>query len=172
MNGLHGHSWSTRSRLPRRPLADNACSFHNIIRYSGGSYDPYNGTDPGGTQIASYNIGGTYDCSAGSSIAWTFPSLNQEAFVITSAGAVYTIWDSASGLSSWVEFGGSCELGSLHVGYYGTVNSNGSGTFDGWTMGISCVAPNGSGTWYKYRYDTANGSWSGWTQQDIMTTTR
>jgi hypothetical protein len=147
--------------------ADNACSFHNIVRYSGGSYNASNGTDPGGTQIASYNIGGTYDCSLNSSEAWTFPNLTQEAFVIAPDHTVWTIWDSSSGLSSWKSFGGQCKFDTLAEGSYGIVDPNtGNPIVGGWVMWIACYAPDGSGPWFKYRAATSSGNWSaGWTEQ-------
>ena len=141
--------------------ADNACHFHNIVRYSGGGYDAYTGTDVNGTQIASYNIGGTYDCSIFSSEAWTFPNLTQEAFVIAPDNTVWTIWDSSSGLSSWKSFGGWCAFDSLSEGIYFPAHQT---TPNGWVMFVACMDPSGIGPWYKYR--TASGTWSGWTEQD------
>jgi hypothetical protein len=98
------------------------------------------------------NVGGNYNCN--SKILWGMPNGFTEYFVIAPDNTVWTIWDSAEGVSTWKYMGGLCAFGTLSLFL----------TPDPWSPRIECYASNGNGWWYDQRVDTGNGTgyWRGW----------
>jgi hypothetical protein len=89
---------------------------------------------------------------------YTMPSGYQEIFMIGLDHAVWTRWNSSSGLSGWVSLGGYCANTGSPLGL-----GNVSG-YDNWTWYVNCTGGDGA-AWYRTRFGGSDGTgtWNGWT---------
>ena len=81
-----------------------------------------------------------------------------ELFVIGLDHAVWTRWNSSSGLSRWVSLSGYCANTGSPLGL-GNIDG-----YDNWTWYVNCTGGDGA-AWYRTRCGGSDGTgtWNGWT---------